>query len=852
MAYDHCTIELGNLKEKGFSKKEIESLTKRIEKLAEKKIRQKAANRGEALFEAAQEIGDAEIEAKKIAKRNAALNLKRKLEISDYVKRVWKDKPELGLQSVLVGTNRARQGARSSVAAAQNAKVQYYAQSFLADVEGTGFWSDFVSGEFDDDIAQALWKLGRGEKLDGHSDVAKAVAPVMEKWNEIARTDANKAGAWIGKEEGYIVKQSHDMHKIRHAQRRIGGAPTVDEKANYKAWKDKIFPLLDSRTFDEVENTEEFLKSVWDGLSSGIHLMHSGGDTGKGVPAGFFSVAKRMSHERVLHFKDGKSWAEYNRVFGSGSLRESMLFGLERQARNTALMEGLGPNPQMTLDAVYNDALQVAANSGAQAREKLANRRKAIDNWMMEIDGSVNIPANHMAAQFGANTRALQSMAKLGGAVISSFTDVLQIAGETNYQGMGLLSGYKAALDGLTSGKASNEKKQILGMLGVSLRGMAGNAVHRYSAQDDLGGVMSSMMRVFFKYNGLTPWTDSLRKGAAFAFSKNLADNVSVPAAKLNDDLKRVFSLFAIEDDMWDMMRNVDLDEADGEKFFTPEMARRVPDKEIRSYLASRGLKDSDARIKSIRAEMETKFRNYFTDRVEYAVIEPDARVRTISKLGAQPGTALGEGLRFIMQFKSFTTAMLLKPIARDIWGRGVETDNFAKAMLAAMKHGNGEMLAMAHLIVMSTVLGYVAMSAKDILKGRTPRDPAEKATWLAAAAQGGGAGIYGDFLFGDLKNRFGGGAISTLAGPVAGTTEDIVDILQRVRDGDDVAAASMNTIINNTPFANLFYTRMALDYLIIYRIKEAMNPGYLSRMERRIEKENAQTFILRPSEAVR
>jgi hypothetical protein len=249
---------------------------------------------------------------------------------------------------------------------------------------------------------------------------------------------------------------------------------------------------------------------------------------------------------------------------------------------------------------------------------------------------------------------------------------------------------------------------------------------------------------------------------------------------------------------------------------------------------------------------METKFRNYFTDRVEYAVIEPDARVRTISKLGAQPGTALGEGLRFIMQFKSFTTAMLLKPIARDIWGRGVETDNFAKAMLAAMKHGNGEMLAMAHLIVMSTVLGYVAMSAKDILKGRTPRDPAEKATWLAAAAQGGGAGIYGDFLFGDLKNRFGGGAISTLAGPVAGTTEDIVDILQRVRDGDDVAAASMNTIINNTPFANLFYTRMALDYLIIYRIKEAMNPGYLSRMERRIEKENAQTFILRPSEAVR
>ena len=52
-------------------------------------------------------------------------------------------------------------------------------------------------------------------------------------------------------------------------------------------------------------------------------------------------------------------------------------------------------------------------------------------------------------------------------------------------------------------------------------------------------------------------------------------------------------------------------------------------------------------------------------------------------------------------------------------------------------------------------------------------------------------------------------------------------------------------------PFVNLFYTRMALDYLVLYRLQEAVNPGFLRRMERRIERENAQHFVLPPSQAV-
>jgi hypothetical protein len=65
------------------------------------------------------------------------------------------------------------------------------------------------------------------------------------------------------------------------------------------------------------------------------------------------------------------------------------------------------------------------------------------------------------------------------------------------------------------------------------------------------------------------------------------------------------------------------------------------------------------------------------------------------------------------------------------------------------------------------------------------------------------------------------------------------------------VAASAFRILIANTPFMNLFYSRIVLDYLVLYQIQEALNPGYLRRMERQVEREQGQEFLLAPSEAV-
>jgi hypothetical protein len=118
----------------------------------------------------------------------------------------------------------------------------------------------------------------------------------------------------------------------------------------------------------------------------------------------------------------------------------------------------------------------------------------------------------------------------------------------------------------------------------------------------------------------------------------------------------------------------------------------------------------------------------------------------------------------------------------------------------------------------------------------------------VAALAQGGGLGIYGDFLFGEYS-RMGRTFTSSLAGPVIGNLDTLTDLWTRVRNGDDVAAASFKALLDNTPFLNLYWIRPLLDYMVLFRIQESLNPGFLRRMEKRIERENGQSYILPPSQ---
>jgi hypothetical protein len=787
--------------------REIKELDTEIEKraAAAKQIDPSLSNL-DAQIKAADQLAHDMKLATLIEKRNAVINQRKQAQLQGYLSNTWGDRPADGMQAILTGVQRSREGARRSASLEQTALSGKYLGGVVADIEKTGHSKLFASGSIDQDIARALWQLD-DEKADfaGLMPEAVDVAKAIKKWQEVSRLDANKEGANIGKETHYITRQSHDLHKIR--------------KAGYEAWRDAILPKLDlARTVGTMgeKDLDTFLRKTYEGLASGVHLKADTRPSMTGFK-GPSNIAKRASQERVLHFKSADDWFDYNNQFGTGSLRESVFSSLRKSAQSTGLMRVLGTNPTNMIDILGRQTLD--GISDPNAKRKFADALKGpIANRLKQVDGTVNIPGNATAARVSANLRAWESMAKLGGAVVSSLTDVPVYASEVKFQGRGMLSGLHEAVSGLAAGRPKGERAQVLSSVGVVFDSMIGEITRQGSLDESFSAGVGRGLQTMFKWNLLNWWTDSLRASTAMGLSHFLAKESVKAFDDLAPEMQRMFKLYGIDGEKWNHIRNGKQMLADGREYLTPE-----------------GVEDE---------KLGDALRQFYIDRAHTAVIEPDAETMAIMRQGTQSGTAYGELLRFVGQFKSFGIAFTQKVLGREVYGYG--SDSLGQAL----KDGQS-LRGLANVILMTTLFGYGAMAAKDLLKGKNPRSPTDAKTWVASAIQGGGFGIYGDFLLGQT-DRFGGGLLGKVAGPVPGLIEDVDQIRARVMSGDDAAPTALRTAMNNTPFLNLFYTRMALDYMILYEVQESMNPGYLRRMEKRAQKENGQTFWLSPSEAVR
>lgn len=768
-----------------------------------------------------------------IEKRNAALNMNVRLKATAYVNQFRDAGLDFeGFRGLLVGTERKRAGGRISVEAEQKNFRGEWLGGMIADLEKQDLMRQFTSGEFDREISVALWNMGRKGDNSGLPPEAVKIAEIVNKYQTDARNTRNRFGAWIRDLQGYITRQSHNIMKIRDA--------------GEKAFKEFVLPRLDmERSLRDFDGTaDDFLTRVYDDFATGSHMKVVAGEDDMLALGRGSSLARRESVSRVLYFKDGNASFEYNQRFGQGRLAESVLQGLDQAGKSAGLLKLLGTNPEATVTRLFDEYAESLRGDPVR-RAKFLQNRKELSNLLAQVDGSVNIPGNVTAAQISSFLRAWQSMAKLGGALISSVTDLAGYAAELRFgQDKNLLSGVLDGMGALTQGRAKGEKQQILSSLGVFHESTLGSVYARFDSPDLVGGKTAAAMQMFFKLNGLNWWTESLRDGYALTHAHYLATNTSKAFDKLPDALRDMLGLYNIDAGKWDVLRIATMSEADGRQYMTPDALRTVPRAALENYITSIGRTVSDASVQNLQDDLSSALRTMTIDRMHHAVLEPGARTRAFMLRGTQPGTVPGELLRFIGQFKSFPVALIQSTLGREVYGRGYDT------LGDYLKNGKGDMVGLASFIALSTAMGYAAMATKDLLRGKNPRPLDDPRTWAAAMVQGGGLGLYGDFLF-QKYNRMGGTLSGSMLGPVANVVDTAADLWTRIRTGDDVAATAFNAVLQNTPFMNLFYARTALDYLVLYKIQEALNPGFLRRMERRAERENGQTFYMPPSQAL-
>lgn len=778
------------------------------------------------MFDASEQLSRDMDAAAAVEKRNALINVVKDGQLRALARRA-KDATgdaSMGLEAAMVGVNAPFAGSRASVDAKAKGILRLYLGGMVADLRRAGLLGKFNSKALSQDVARELWDLSLAKPLGNATDSAdaKAIAAIVHKYRRASIERENRAGAVIRYRKGYVVRQSHNIDRM--------------VRAGYATWRDAVAARMnwDAMRIDPGRR-EEFLRAAYDSLVSGVRLT-VGGEDESGIAFAFKgpgNLAKKESASRVLLFKSADDWFAYNEAFGRGDLNESILSDFTRSAQATALMDTFGPNPRAMFDRMRAHLRKEYESDHAQ----LQRLERDTLNWQFaEIDGSVNIPGSmRTLAVVGRTVRALQTMAKLGGAVISSITDIAMSASERRYQGRSLgdawMDAFRAPFEGLAT---SGEKRALADMIGVGIDGMLGDFVSRFAAQDDVPGKLSKTMGLFFRLNLLGPWTDSVKRGIGMAMSRDLARIAEGGWDAIGEPMQRILAGYGIRPEDWDVVRTAVVDGPDGNRYLAPEAVRMDGE-----TLASRRKRDR------ITAALSA----YIADRADTASPTPGARERAFLRLGMPPGTPQGEAIRFLTQFKAFPVTILTKVLGRDLYGRG------ARTLGDAILRGEGDRLGLAAMIAGSTVLGLFALQAKEIVKGREPR-AVDADLITAAAMQSGGLGIYGDFLFGEA-NRFGGGLASTVAGPAIGDALKGLELLQRLRattfrgEAPDVGGETIRWVRGNTPFINMFYTKTALDYLIFYQLQEMSNPGYLRRMERRIKRENDQEFAFPPSRAI-
>ena len=639
------------------------------------------------------------------------------------------------------------------------------------------------------------------ELFDGNTGDpdAKAFAKMWSDVAEEARQRFNRAGGAIPKREDWGLPQYHDPLRV--------------EKVGKDAWKREIIPMLDRERMlnergvpmSDIE-FELMLDRAYDRIvTSGLVDMMPG-------RVGGSKLANRHQDHRVLAFKTADDWLAYHDKYGHADIYTTLTDHLASMAHDIAKLEILGPNPE----AAFRHLRDMAHKEGLSGL-----RMRFLESVWEVVSGRSNAAESVKFADVMQSTRNLLVSARLGGAFLSSISDIGFNVLTSRLNGM---PATKVLARQLKLFNPAAEADRLAGVkMGMTAeawltRSMAANRMSEVTGANFSARVADITMRASL----LSPWTEAGRKAFGMEFAGFVAEHTGKTFDDLPKPLRDGLRRYGFTPAEWDMLRATKPLEHRGVRYISPEELMKRTDLD-------------EAR----RTQLATKWLEMVLTEMDYAVPTPDARVRAITTAGLKRGTIMGELVRNTMMFKSFPITVITTHLYR-----------------GALMHGlKNKASYLAALGISTTILGGMALQAKDLSRGKDPRPMDTPQFWQAAFVQGGGAGIYGDFLFSDA-NRFGQGIAMTAAGPWFDAANDVYSLLgsnfwQAVNGEETRFAPEMLQFIGSyTPGNSLWYTRLALEREVLDQAQLWADPKAQQRFRRimrHAQREYGQDYWWRP-----
>ena len=738
-------------------------------------------------------------------------------------------------ESMLVRDHR---GVHVGTANVQSRSDAIRGQSHSLFIEGMEALRRKGLGVIDSEDQQAL-QLDILRALYGDTGVSAQAKSIADAWVRVDNyliAEARRGGADIVQRRDWRIPQRHDGRSFRQA----AGKNNRNYDDHLAAWKADITPRLDrdqmlSRATGE-KLTDAELEELLDDMFDSVYFEGLGGQdkamVGRGGAAGKTRPRKlsaRNTMERFIVFRSAKDQMDYNKKFGGDHDLFSIMTGhMDKRSREAAFMQVMGPDPDATMDLMLKRA---EAIDGRKATTAVG--------IFDELSGRLESPDSDSWASAGRAMRNILTAAQLGGAFISAIADISFQALTAHFNGMSFGRVFSSQMRNWIRGAYDTTDTVFAARLGLAAEEWSGSALAAVRVMGEMNGprVTRKMTDAVMRASLLSSWTQAGRHAFGTEFLGHLADESSKRWADITPNTRRALEIRGMTEAEWDSIRSVPL-------------LVRDPARPQAKYMDVKAMTDAGHR------EAALKIIQTVQEEIEYAVPSSSPRARANLKgafsggTGTRAGTGEGELMRTIGMYKSFPVTLAYTHLSRYMMDPAV----------GAMRNRTAYMAA---LVTSTTMMGAMAYNAKAVLAGKNPIDPfdddIEKSAgfWGAAMLQGGGLGLFGDFLLQD-HSRFGKGFALSALGPGFSFADDVVGLGQgavgTVFGGDtNIGRESVNFVRSYAPGSSLWYARLAFERVMMDQIQAAVDPdaarAFRARANR-ARRENGQGYFWKPGSA--
>lgn len=659
-----------------------------------------------------------------------------------------------------------------------------------------------------DDIVRFIY----GEKVINQDliPLARSVKDTLD----LAHNKFKSAGGIIGKLDKYFP-QRHNLQLVK--------------KVSFEEWFGKLRPKLDmDRMIDgatglpfEEARLRDVMHNVYqDIVTDGRHSLRERLKEGKVTFGKGSEISERRANHRFIHFKTAKDFLNYDKEFGSGGNIADVIFGhINSMSRDIGLLEKMGPRPR----AMYR---RLQTQMGAENVSFL--KQDWTDGMFRVMDGKANLGSDTPWVRALGTVQNWLRSALLGSASISAISDVTFIGATARLNGLSATKTMRRYFKFLNPASAKDRilAKRLGYTAEVLSSSMASDA--RFAGETISGKATNFLDRFAQKAaqftnraSGLQAMTKAAADAVSLEFQAVLAEALPTKSFnRINPALREGLEGFGIGQKEWDIMQQSKIftDPGSGSKFLRPEDVALIPGVDSKTALE----------LSSRLDDMISHMRNMATN-------NPDLRTRSIQTAFGQRRDSLMRGM--------FSSPLMFKSFPLTVF--------FNHVIPSVQRASKGQWEHLASVMVGTTILGAMALQAKEITKGRTPKDWDDPKFILAAMLQGGGLGLFGDFFLADYS-RFGRSPITEAVGPIAGLADDILRATKgnfdRIAQGKDVnfMRDMFRTMKRNIPGVSLWYSRLILERMLLDHMERMADPKFDQRtrkFERRIRKDFGQQY---------